>query len=378
MNQIESQEHKATLRSSVLSRIEGERITPLPRALYILRNYGFWALWGFSVAFGALATAVLIFTELNVGWEFYEETHTNGITFFVGTLPYMWLLIIASVVVLGYYNLRSTSRGYKYPLALVVVVGLLMSTVGGIVLHAYGIGRAVENGFAQVMPFHAPVAALRAELWANPERGMYVGEVEHVDAALQQFELKTEEDITYIVSTEFLHPMDLGVLEETDDVGVIAVPEAGDVVIACRLVPWFPASSLTIKEVKEKRVAVRDRFIAYEAAPPRDHGTALAKGQSGDDEDEAVMLAMKAAPVEESADAMLFMTTEPVIDDSGVDHEIVEEYEYGEEDDSFMAMDTTAVEELPMAKRATSEISEGEERSNPCMELFQTRALMPR
>lgn len=376
MNQIETHEHKATLRSSVLSRIEGERITPLPRALYIVRNYGFWALWGFSVAFGALATAVLIFTELNVGWEFYEETHTNGVTFFVETLPYMWLAIIAGVVVLGYYNLRSTSRGYKYPLALVVVVGLLMSTVGGIVLHAYGVGRAVESGFAQVMPFHAPVATMRAELWANPERGMYIGEVRNVDAELQLFELETADHTTYTVSTEFLHPTDAAILAETDDVGVIAVPEVGDVVIACRLVPWLPATSLTIKDVKEKRVAVRDRFIAYEAAPPREHGTALAKGQGS--EDEATMLAMGTEPVTESADAMLFMATEPVVDDGYIEHEQIEEYEYEEGDDSFVAMDIALVDTAPAAKSAPVEIPEEGERSNPCMELFQTRALISR
>jgi hypothetical protein len=90
-----------------------------------------WFLWFFSVLFGALAVAVTLYVLMNHQYALYEATHNNLFTFIIEVLPFLWLFIFGLMTLVAIYNLRHTSRGYRYPVSVILASSLLLSLAGG-------------------------------------------------------------------------------------------------------------------------------------------------------------------------------------------------------------------------------------------------------
>lgn len=228
-----------SLADKVLERIEEERITPASRSRFVAWNLLFWGLWALSVVIGALAVAASIFVIMNAGWRYYAATHENTLTFFVESIPYLWILALLLFVFVAYKNIRHTKTGYRYSLFIVLVASFFGSLALGAGLYHVGVGEVIDDDFGRRIPGHRPVLVQQERAWSSPERGLLVGEVEEIDTEAGTFELETLDGTYWLVSSEDLLRRDYQALEEEERIRVVGLPaEEGEVFHACFVLPW--------------------------------------------------------------------------------------------------------------------------------------------
>ena len=177
-NQNKKQNKDTGLGDSILNQIEKDEIVPESKAHFMIRNVFFWGLFALSIVVGALAFAGTLFATMHAGWEYYEVTHDNMLTFLVTTLPYIWILLVIGMVIFGYYNLRHTKHGYKYPLVSIVAAAVALSVLGGGLINHYGMGYSVDNKMGKFLPLYTPALERVAEVWQHPEEGRLLGVME--------------------------------------------------------------------------------------------------------------------------------------------------------------------------------------------------------
>lgn len=261
MNTHTPQPHNETLTKNILERIEREDITPLGRGVYFLHNFAFWTLWILSVLLGAFAVAVLIFTELNIGWEFYEMTHDNALTFFVHTLPYLWIGLLILVTLFGPYNLRQTKRGYRYSMRMIVILGFCLSILFGTLLNQYGYGRYVDEMIGARIPLHNPVLRQRESFWLQPERGFYSGTIKTIDREAGVVTILTTEGETAAFLLSFLPKTMFDMLAPNIHVRILATStETYERLVACHLMLWEEEFAKNIGDIRERRRELSEMF----------------------------------------------------------------------------------------------------------------------
>ncbi len=177
-NKSEKPQTTATdTKNAVFERIAAEGITPKSRLAFI------WTAWFARlvlvvvVVVGAIATATIVFTELSAGWEFYDATHDNALTFFVASAPLAWIVVFVGVIFLAHYQWRRCPQGYRWPCSHVIGAILGGSVLLGVVLHVLGAGHVVDGVMGKHMPGYRPAAEMRAHLWQRPETGRLSGYV---------------------------------------------------------------------------------------------------------------------------------------------------------------------------------------------------------
>jgi hypothetical protein len=149
---MDDQPNKESCRESVMNRIVGEHISPHSKLFFQSREFAVWSLWVTSIVIGALAVAVTSFVLTHHEYALYEATHDNFLTFFIGALPYLWIITFGIMAFVAVYNLRHTKHGYRYPVWQIFLSSFVLSIAGGSVLQVFGMGYSVDHMLGRQMP----------------------------------------------------------------------------------------------------------------------------------------------------------------------------------------------------------------------------------
>lgn len=253
------------LKDNILARIEAEAISPYARWVWLVREYAVWVLWGMSVLFGALSVAVLIFASMHAGYAFYEATHDSALTFFVSVLPYVWVFILLIMSGLAYLNIRATKRGYRYQLAHIVLSSFALSIIGGVFLHAAGIGQSLDNHLGRVMPLYLSQEEKEQRLWQQPEHGRLVGKISTKDTTGEWIVFTDINAGEWVVVTDDLYEQDIHLLERGTLVrvmGLVSSSTPGQI-HGCGVLPWMFANDMPLSEVSQEHKAFAERMYAH-------------------------------------------------------------------------------------------------------------------
>lgn len=166
---------KSTVATSILARIAGEHITPTPRYAFLLLKSFLITLVLLTILMGTLAVAVMIFVMLSANYALYEATHRNFTTFFFDALPALWALSFIALTALLYTQLRFFKHGYRYSAAKIIGGSLLLSCVGGLVLHGIGFGFALDQFLGKQVTMYRSVGKMEFSMWQMPAAGRLVG-----------------------------------------------------------------------------------------------------------------------------------------------------------------------------------------------------------
>ena len=173
----ELQKTEESCKDKVFSRIHGEAISPRSKLVFQSREFSVWALWTLSIVVGAFSVAVVGFVLTHHEYALYEATHENFSTFIVEALPYMWILTFGLMAAVAIYNLRHTKHGYRYPLWQVCGSSIILSLVGGGVLHVFGFGYSVDHMLGRQMSVYISQEKMETSMWQNPQDGRLLGRV---------------------------------------------------------------------------------------------------------------------------------------------------------------------------------------------------------
>jgi hypothetical protein len=163
-----------------LDAIKKQHISPRPRSFFFLKRSTVWGLFMLSIVLGALAGAVIIFQLSNAEWELYRHLRHSVIEFLLLVVPYFWVLFLGGLTALSFYYFRRTSGGYRYRTATVVLVNIVLSMLGGTVIHVSGFSERLEVMFQDTIPFYEGVESHKQKIWMAPERGLLAGKISAV------------------------------------------------------------------------------------------------------------------------------------------------------------------------------------------------------
>ncbi len=214
--------HTSIVRN-VLMRIDREKVIPQSRWVARFYNYLLWCMAVSGIVIAAFSAAAIFFIFANVGWQYASITHSTFLSFLLAVIPLLWIGTIIFASLVGYWYVRHTIHGYRYPL-LVIVSGIIMlSLLSGAVLFSIGLGERIEEGIGHYIPFYEPFLQQQWSWWDDVDKGLLVGKVVSIAPDLSSFVLKTNKETLHINALD-LRAEDIAVLERGGIVRVVGVP----------------------------------------------------------------------------------------------------------------------------------------------------------
>ena len=229
------------LAERVLTKISREHMTPRPRWRYVFRNRALWIAAVLALGIAALSSAAILFILANAGWRYAPATHGNTFALLLAVLPSVWLVALILFIVAGYWNIRHTARGYRYPLPLVVAMVVLFSVLSGAVLFTAGFGQEVEEGIGAYVPFYHPFLGQERSWWLDTSHGLLMGRIVTLSPDFSSFTLQTSSGVLWHINTSDLRSADITILARGGTVRVVGVPRAATSTTpfhACFVFPW--------------------------------------------------------------------------------------------------------------------------------------------
>ncbi len=157
-------------------KIKKQNLEPKSKYNFILKNYLFWFLSILATVVGAMAVAIIIFFLYNQDWVLYFR-YANLIQIIYFSLPYIWFLILMTLISLAYLNFRKTEFGYRYSLKKILIIYLITSVILGSFLYYLGFSQTLNKTLDQKIPFYTNLHQRCSWFWQNPQAGRLGGEI---------------------------------------------------------------------------------------------------------------------------------------------------------------------------------------------------------
>ena len=237
----QSPQKNTPLAEHVLQRIDQEDIQPIPVWHFMLKNILFWVAAITSVIVGAITITASIFVVANAGWKYYTATHDSFFSFFIESLPYLWVAVTCLFIALTYENIRHTRKGYQFHLLSIVALSIGMNMVGGTVLYFTGVGQIFDQYVAAYIPFQGSIIEEQQERWDNEEEGLIAGSVESISENADWFVITTFSGHEWKVYTTELTSEDFSNIASFPEVRIVGTTTEeldSNELVACLVFPW--------------------------------------------------------------------------------------------------------------------------------------------
>ena len=255
------------LKDSVLTRLESEQIRPMPKMWWQCLECSLGIFWLASVFIGAVSVAVLVFAATHMRYALFEATHDSALAFLLEALPYVWLGLFVLMGWLAHRNIRHTKRGYRHTLTAVLGSSLLLSILGGLLLHAAGAGEQVDTYLGKMSPLYLSQEQKELRLWQQPTESRLVGAVT-APGAVGTSTVVSFTDMdgeVWRLETADLRIPDMEILHsgrQTRVLGVVANTDARTM-HACGVFPWLFDQDFTLDDMEAERRGFVERMYAH-------------------------------------------------------------------------------------------------------------------
>lgn len=221
----------------ILEKIKKDGIKPKSRWHFVLKDYVVWLMFAVSIILGAVSFSIVLhFLGIN-DWDAYYRINNNVLEFALRTLPYFWLAGFLLFLVVSYFYLKHTNKGYRYEFAKVASLNVALSFVCGCILYSSGAGRVFENEFAERSPLYKGIRSRQEEVWLSPERGVIIGKVIEIYDDGDYYELDDPRHVIWTVNVADAQYMRGFTVQEGFMVKVFGVAEADEYFIAQEIRP---------------------------------------------------------------------------------------------------------------------------------------------
>lgn len=159
----------------LLEKIQSEKIPQKSRLQFILKNIFFWVIFIFSIIIGGLSFSVILFAFNQTEFDLLSHITDSRIEFFLGLLPFFWIISCLASLLISIFGIRRTKTGYRYSSFLVFGTSIILSIILGTSLFFAGGAEKMEQIFAENIPVYESFEERRISRWSNPERGFLAG-----------------------------------------------------------------------------------------------------------------------------------------------------------------------------------------------------------
>lgn len=138
-----------------LKKIDEKKITPKPRWCFVCQNYFFWFLSSLSIIIGAIALGIILFIVVGQDWEIHRYLQKKLFWHLILSVPYFWVLILATFFIFGYFIFRCTKTGYRYQAFIVLATGLLIILFFAVASFLLNASCQIHNSLLQKIPLYS-------------------------------------------------------------------------------------------------------------------------------------------------------------------------------------------------------------------------------
>lgn len=163
------------LSQEILAEIEAKKIAPIPRWRFSLQRLFFWVLAILALLIAGIAAGVALFLLLDLRRHNFGSV-PHDLTEILIMIPFVWLAIVALLVVVARQSFKQTSRGYRYELWLVLLVSVLACLLLGLAAEWSGLGEGTHH-FLNRFSLYGDVTYDAQDAWSQPLLGRLAGTV---------------------------------------------------------------------------------------------------------------------------------------------------------------------------------------------------------
>lgn len=231
------------LSHKVLEKIKKEHIEPKPQWQFLLKNYFVWGVGILALLVGGLVVSVIIYLMLGNDWSVYHLLNHSLFGFIFKTLPYVWLGLLAVFIILVYYDMKHTKKGYRYSLHTIIFVSIFISIALGALLYNIGIGRSLDDILSERAPAFNKIANHQVQFWTDPESGRLAGVIIEIRNE-HEFLLKDIKRVSWVIINEKANIRPLVRIENGARIKIIGKKMAGDKFRAEHILPFGPGRAM--------------------------------------------------------------------------------------------------------------------------------------
>ncbi|MBD3156726.1 hypothetical protein GF369_02755 [Candidatus Peregrinibacteria bacterium] len=168
------------LSSTIIKEIKEKDIKPIPKWQFVLLHVGMWALFGFALLFGSLATGIILFHLATTDWEVVPRI-AGGLHSFIYVLPYIWILVVGLMIFLATKIYKHTTKGYRVRPSIIVTIAIIASLIMGSILFATRFAQGMDRLLREKVQPYRHYQELREKVWQAPEQGLLPGKIVKMD-----------------------------------------------------------------------------------------------------------------------------------------------------------------------------------------------------
>lgn len=175
--------------SRLVDTIRDRELTPRPRWEFILRQIVMASLVLVTIILGALTVAMSEFLLIDRDWDLSLAVGQRNALYMIQSLPYLWFSALLLLLVMSYYLITRTRRGYRFAPVTIIGGTVVISIALGSALYVIGIAPHTHQYFRAYVPGYEHLVITRDQFWAQPQRGFLRGVVEHTTSS-REFSLR--------------------------------------------------------------------------------------------------------------------------------------------------------------------------------------------
>jgi hypothetical protein len=159
----------------LLDKIASQEVPQKSRKEFVLRNIFFWSLFVLSILIGGISFSVILFAFGQTEFDLIAHITHSKIEFFLGLLPFFWIVTSVVLFLVSIFGIRHTKTGYRYSSYLIFGSSILLSIILGTSIYYTGGAERIERIFAENVPLYKGLEEKRIALWSMPEEGFLSG-----------------------------------------------------------------------------------------------------------------------------------------------------------------------------------------------------------
>lgn len=183
-----------------MDEIAERKMAPRPRWRFTAVNGLLWSGIALTVFVGGAAVATSAFLLSDFDWDTFRYLDRGFFTHAFIALPYLWLAILLSLVVVSLVVLRHTKKGYRYGTGVAIGATFGAFVMLGVVLFTGGFRSTLHTFLSERVPLYNSLTYTGEDVWVHPERGLLGGTVTAVNRD-DQFSLRDLEGASWRVET---------------------------------------------------------------------------------------------------------------------------------------------------------------------------------
>lgn len=162
---------------TLLKKIKDQKIKPVPKWRFSLRNILIWFFGFLSLLLGAMSVSLIIYLQQFDELAMYQQMDARTLDLIAVMVPLFWFISFMIFLLAIYFNVKKTERGYRYRPIYILAASLILSVLLGAMFHLVGLGEQMDDWLSERAPYYDRVMSPHLHYWSNPERGRLIGMV---------------------------------------------------------------------------------------------------------------------------------------------------------------------------------------------------------